>query len=304
MGASVVPATLPALWDYLTGAQYETFELHEARFYLRRVWDHARIFLAAFLWVGIVPAWIGATALWRRDRREALALLLMLVMNLAFFTFHRWHDYGTMVVASYFLFAIAIAVGLARLWHRGPRIRAGIAVSGIAILGALQLDRLPEARAIQAESSAVDAFARGSFAAFPDDAIVVARWGYLTPLRYVQVIHGERADVTLIERCDAPRVYPFGRVPSWRAFVAERIESRPVIVDTQDHGLGLHVAEPIDSTWFRLERAPTSRFELPGTAAAAPSSAREGATSVAATPRGGARTVGAPDFLAGHLARR
>jgi hypothetical protein len=211
----------------------------------------------------------------------------MFALNLVFFTFHRWPDYQTMVTPAHFLFAVAIAAGLARLWVRGRRQRAAMGVAGVAVLAAVQLDRLPDVRAVQVESAMAADFVERALAMFPENAVVVARWRFFAPLVYTREVRGERPDVTLIERAEGRRRYPFGDVTSWRAFVAREIDARPVIVDTPDHGFGLHVAAPLDTTWHQLVRVSTSSFELPGTVSARPRGAAGGELLATAEPLAG-----------------
>ena len=58
-----------------------------------------------------------------------------------------------------------------------------------------------------------------------------ARWERFTTLLYFQRVHGQRADLLLLERQEKTRRYGTLVVRGWRAFAARSMRDRPVVVD-------------------------------------------------------------------------
>lgn len=253
MGVREIPSTLPAALRYFAGQQYGTTALQELRFYISRPGGHALIFSSSFLYVGILFGLAGLLALWRQDRHLALFTLLLMGLNLGYFTFYRAPDYDNMVMPSYFVFAIWISASV--LWvvkHRLPTLVIVLVLAGLA--GTLLLTQYSDRRA-RAYSRDVTNFGLWSLSSMPEDAVVITAWPRYTLLTYYQVTRGLRSDVTLIERQSQQRAYEFGIIKDYTDYIADVIDERPVLIDIDDPALAERFeVEAVNASWFVVKQ--------------------------------------------------
>lgn len=260
LGTEYLPHRAAELWAYVTAAQYRTSGFLPPAFYVERLWDHVRFFSASFLWLGLVVALVGLKFLWDRHRRIALAMILMFVMNMGYFTWYPWPDYYEMVAPSYFITMLAFAVGVQSLhrWKGQTRIDALAKAVMFIVVATLLITGLKDHLSRRGKTPVTD-FVKASFELFPQDAVVVSEWDTFVPLLYFQQVGGLRTDLRIVERSERPRNYKWGTVDDWRAFVVRSASADPVYIDYRDHFLAkscmLRVASPY---WMRVLQCDAS----------------------------------------------
>ncbi len=233
LGTVDVPTNASSFLRYLSATQYRAIGFEPASFYLDRVAEHFMHWGRSFLWMGILIAIVGAHAQWRKGRTIFVALLLMFVANLGYYTFHTWIDYREMAVPSYFVFAIWFGFGLASLiarMHRASH-RGFVLVAGAILVLGMLAETWPSLRE-KTRSSPATRFVLESFDLFPEDAIVVTGWYKFTTLLFFQKTRDLRPDVRLVERTPAPRTYDWGAVEDVDALIADaRLRGDPIVTD-------------------------------------------------------------------------
>lgn len=206
------------------------------------------------LWVGCglhaVSAGIQRLAA-RLSRQLGLVALLLgavgLVLALASDALGLGRDAGLgptqLLVACAALGIVLIGWALRTLedprWLAQTGVRLVIGALALSLPYALLVAQFAD-RYVATQRRDVTYYAAVSMQAFPEDAVVCAAWDRLTPLLYVQAVHGLRPDVTLVERTlergPAPRTYTCGVVEDWRAYLATAMRSRPTVVDARPFG--------------------------------------------------------------------
>jgi hypothetical protein len=259
IGTEYVPDSAGNLIRYLSGAQYETTALHGARFYVQRFAEHGLTFAKNFLGIGILIGLLGVRVQWKKQRDVCIALLLMFVADMAYFTGFAVLEYAYLVTPSYLIFAIWIAHGIAHIWtlRSGWSTKAvAVALSGALVLG-LFVWKLP-ARLERRATTPVSDFVRWSFEVLPEDSVAIGSWGKFTALLYFQTAYGLRQDLTIYERIAEPRHYGAATVNGWReAAVKSATQTTPVFIDRliESEADGLRVIRFIGNgfNWVQLQ---------------------------------------------------
>ena len=235
IGVAEIPDSPARFLSFLAGGQYGALRVHSPRFYLGRCVDHGLLFAGGFAWLGMALGLVGLARQWQRERGLALGLLGAFALNIGYFTGYTASDYYTMVTPSYFIFSLWLAYGIQELAGQAGRLRVRplAVVAPLAVVGALVATQAG-ARVARSQSRQVTDFCLSSFATFPANATVIARWGRYAPLVYFQRTQGLRPDVTLVERSDSPRAYPWGVVSDWRAHACAAAARGPVVSDDAD----------------------------------------------------------------------
>jgi hypothetical protein len=259
LGTEWLPNTPGGFLRYLSGSQYTLLLSQPLAFYLYRPIEHAVHWCQSLFWLGTLLGLWGLWIQWRRDRVICTALLAMFAANLAYFTFHPWDDYTEMVTPAYFILAVWIAVGICELdSHRAKAIRyVGAVAAPLAVIIGLLALGMPE-HLRQTRGRPITQRMLTSLEWFPPGAVVVARWSEFAPLHYFQKTLGLRPDVTIVERSDRPRHYPWGTVNDWRPFVFSVASRRPVLVDFSPGKL----ASPMGTGEFTPARGGWYRFTV------------------------------------------
>jgi hypothetical protein len=177
---------------------------------------------AAFLAVGIGPGLLGLALLLRRDWRVAGMLVLMFVLNAAFYINYRVDDKATMFLPTYLIWALWLGVGFqqlldwlagaARAAARGAEPAAARAAARPAPRGLLVVARMALAASVLAGlvltwprvdlSGDWTARQRGEMLlrALEPNALVFGDWDTIALIQYLQLVEGQRPDVLPISR--------------------------------------------------------------------------------------------------------
>jgi len=240
---------------------YDTSPRDSTARYKRRVhhftfrdrWTIFGFSLKNFLIVGIAFGLVGGVSLWRSKRDVALFFLLILAINLGFFTFYRADDYYNMVTPSYFVFSLLIAYGFNALWKNQGRLRV-IAITILALMCALLFIMQLQPRVKRANRYPVTEFSRSTFNIVPTNAVVISGWTKFPPLLFIQKTEDLRLDCTLIERSNHRRYYERGPVESYKTYLASMVSSRPIVIDQVDSELrSRYEVTTLDDNWFLLK---------------------------------------------------
>ena len=254
LGTTYLPTSVTGTILYLTGAQYGTTAVYGFRYYAERVMEHAWIFGRNVVGAGIVLGLLGFGCQWHSHRKQCIALLTMVIIDMAYFTTYNSWEYYNMVTPSYFVFAIWIAYGI-KFLSTVRRFRAA-AVSRAVLVVALAASvfvQLP-ARLERARAMPVTELVLSSFDALPKAAVVISGWDKFPCLLYFQKIHSLRRDLILIECENVTCHYEHGSVDGYVSYIDKMIGSRPIIIDKISEDIrGKYGVTAIDETWFRLE---------------------------------------------------
>ena len=158
----------------------------------------------AFLAVGIGPGLWGAAVLLRRERRLGIMLLLFFLANAIFYINYRVVDKASMYLPVYLIWALWLGIGyqaiLDQVQQAGGKPQGPWAMRLI-MAGAVML-------ALTLNSSRVDLSNDWStreqsetiLANVQPNAIIFGWWDLIPALQYLQLVEGQRGDVTLINR--------------------------------------------------------------------------------------------------------
>jgi hypothetical protein len=254
MGSVFVPDTPAGLWRYLVGAEYGTAALQPLSFYVRRLVDHGLLFAKNYLGLGILLGLLGLGHQWRTQRPLSIALLAVFVINFGYFTGYNVTDYRYMVLPSYLVFALWIAIGISVLLSHASTWVAKMVVLLVCLglVSGLLFWKLPP-RLARSRRTEVTDFARSSFEALPQGAVVVAAWRRFAPLTYFQRTRNLRSDLLLLQRIDSTRHYEAGAITDWREYTRSLPASTPVFVDRLDMaGPGARELGSIGDTWYQI----------------------------------------------------
>lgn len=252
IGTEYIPGSFDDSLRYFTGRQYGTTQAQSSSFYLSRPIDHTWIFAKNFLVVGIAFGLIGGVSLWRSKRDAALFFILILTINLGFFTFYRADDYYNMVTPAYFVFSLLIAYGFDVVWINHERFRVVVVTILVLMCGLIFLTQL-KAQVKRSNRYPVTEFSRSTFNIVPANAVVISGWTKFPPLLFFQKTEDLRLDCTLIERSNHRRYYEHGQVDSYKDYIDTKVSSRPIVLDQVDSELSLrYKVTTLDENWFLL----------------------------------------------------
>ena len=201
----------PALWQ-------------EVRQYALDLWQ-------AFFAIGVAPALLGLVVLTRRSWRLGGMLLLMFILNAAFYIDYRAVDKQTMFLPTYLIWALWLGIGYQWLidWLGRASAEASARHSVVVVQGVLAICvllalawnwRLVDLSKDWSTRTRGEAMLR---AAKPG-ALILGFWGTAPALEYLQLVEGQRPDVQIINRFLIPP-------PAMRELILRDITRRPIYVD-------------------------------------------------------------------------
>jgi hypothetical protein len=209
----------------------------------------ARALWTAFFAIGVGPAVAGVLVLWRRDWRFASTWTLLFLANAIFFVNYRVVDKETMFLPAFVLWAIALGVGyqwlVGYMQRQGLGARAGWLAQAV-MVGAVVLAvgwHWPSVDLSGDRSSRQEAEAILQQVA--PNALIFGRWQTIPALQYLQLVEGQRPDVTLINRF----LISYGDM---RQVILAELGRRPVYVDDIPGGLPPAVEGSDEGSLIRL----------------------------------------------------
>jgi hypothetical protein len=197
--------TFAGVWWLITG---QTFAGQMFGYAPHELWPQIADFGAelwvSFLAIGIGPGLAGMMRLLRRDWRLGMMFLLMFTANAVFYINYRVVDKATMFLPAYLIWAIWVGVGFQLVWdwiadyeNAGVRLRLLQIVMVGAVILAMGINwrrvSLADDWSTREQSEAI-------LAVVEPDAIIFGWWETVPTLQYLQLVEGQRPDITLINR--------------------------------------------------------------------------------------------------------
>lgn len=195
-------ASWDGFWWMVTGRMFESLFFGvpteqlptESVTYLHRLWGN-------FMGLGLVLAVVGFLVEWRKRPILNLSLLLMFLAHVAFFLTYRVADKDLMFLPAYLICAVWAGLGatfLAQQLHqRAPAEYHLLAPTLLLLLPLTSLLVNYRYADLSHDYSAREEGER-IFAGIADEAIFLGSWRDVPILEYLQLVEGQRRDVTLI----------------------------------------------------------------------------------------------------------
>jgi hypothetical protein len=180
---------------------------------LQEVWKFLQLIWQTFLGIGLVVAFIGLWDMWKRDRSLALALGTIFATNAVFYINYYVFDKDTMFLPVFFVLSLWIAQGLHGLQDRLADSRSWRVVPWGVSLVIIVMLILNYPRVDLSHNLITRQYAEDIFREAPAGAVIIGEWIDITPLEYLQVVEGQRPDVTLFDF----GLYSVGRMATLRA---------------------------------------------------------------------------------------
>jgi hypothetical protein len=197
--------TLDGFWWLVTGKSFAgqmfAYRLGEL---LPEIGNYALQLWIAFFVVGIGPGLFGITVLTRRERRFGSMLLFFFLANAVFFVSYRVVDKATMFLPTFLVWAIWLGVGYQTLlqWLRQVtprpnlvRLAHGLLIGSVllALLWNWSRVDLSDDWSTREQSEII-------LQQVKPNALVFGWWETAPGLQYLQLVEGQRPDVTVINR--------------------------------------------------------------------------------------------------------
>lgn len=161
----------------------------------------------AFFAIGVGPGIVGMLAMWRKDWRLNGMLSLMFLTNAFFYINYRVIDKDTMFLPTYLIFALWLGVGYQTLihWTAAPKSAAAPfrpeKVVQWAMIGVVALAvGMNWQRVDQSSNWSTREQSEAILAQAEPDALIFGWWDTVPAIQYLQLVEGQRPDVTVINR--------------------------------------------------------------------------------------------------------
>lgn len=180
------------------------------------VWAYVGQLWGAFLVVGIGPGLLGCAVLWRRNWQLGGLLALIFLANAVFYINYRVVDKTTMFLPTYLIWALWLGVGYQALWEWSRESEGSRLPGRASLFSALQKPRLLLRAAIvgslllaillnwgrvdRSEDWSTRRQSEEILALAEPDALIFGWWQTAPGLQYLQLVEGQRPDVTVINR--------------------------------------------------------------------------------------------------------
>jgi hypothetical protein len=197
--------TWPGLWWLVSGQSFagQMFGYRPAELGPEIGGFVAQLWLAFFA-IGVGPGLWGMVVALRRDRRLGVLLLLFFLANTIFYVNYRVVDKASMYLPAYLVWALWLGIGYQSILdqlHQAAGSRRWAWLSRLVMAGAVLLAvgwnwsrvDLSDDWSTRQQSEAILQDAR-------PNAIIFGWWDTVPALQYLQLVEGQRPDVTLINR--------------------------------------------------------------------------------------------------------
>jgi len=218
IGTEYNPDTLANLFVYLTAEGRSTM-IPILTVLATRLVVHLGLFAVSFLGVGLLLAFDGGRAGWRRHRNYTVFLLLLLGFNFGFFTYYMSDARLNKPTLSYVVVAILLAMGLEELYARKRDATTTLTVAfagliALQVVGFASLQRLgltagavpAPFRIFKRDTAQLDE-ARTVLSSLPKSSVLFSSWHLFPSLLCVQSILKEREEIDVYEGSLRPRRY-------------------------------------------------------------------------------------------------
>jgi hypothetical protein len=162
-------------------------------------WSFLVLLWQTFLGFGSILAAVGLWDLWKRDRPLALGLGLIFAGNAVFYINYLAFDKDTMFLPAFLVLSLWMAQGLRALHDRLQGTGSERSVSGAAALLVAAMLVLNYPRVDLSNNWITRQYAEAVLKQVSPGALIVGAWIEITPLEYLQIVEGQRPDVTLFD---------------------------------------------------------------------------------------------------------
>lgn len=164
-----------------------------------------------FLGVGIPIGLLGLILLLQRQRRWAIGLLLLLIPNIIFFANYGVVDKETMFLPAHMIWALFVPLGFSIILEKWSALRVSLPFStvrrfgtGLLVSAAILLTAT-QALANEPWANYGDRWqwresAEQVLANVEPNAVIASQWSSAVVLEYLQLVEGQRPDVTIFNR--------------------------------------------------------------------------------------------------------
>ncbi len=192
--------TLPGMWWMVSGAMFRhlvfAYSLPE---YLGELAAVLRLVWSAWYGIGALLALAGFAWMIRHQRRWAIALLLIALPMALFYAGYRVDDKIEMFLPVLMIAAIFIGGSIKATcnWLKSPTAgwiapaAVGLLLIGLAAVNYPQVDRSHDRADRERAEVVLDDAEPG--------ALIAAEWSTATPLKYLQIVEGQRPDVEIFD---------------------------------------------------------------------------------------------------------
>ncbi len=187
----------------------------------------AQLWLAFFA-IGIGPGLLGAVVLWRRDRRLGGMLLLMFLANAVFYINYRVVDKVSMYLPAYLVWALWAGVGYQAMLdgvratavaQRWERLLRGVMVAAVLLALAWNWARVDLSHDWSTREQSAAILQR-----VQPNALIFGWWDTVPAVQYLQLVEGQRPDVTAINRFLISG-------PDMNQLILRELGRRPIYID-------------------------------------------------------------------------
>jgi hypothetical protein len=198
----------PVSWErffwHVGGKQYRAWIFSSTEAAGRQFTYFLSTIPAEAAYIGLLLAFVGATILFRRQRRLFWGTLLLFGTCVAYSINYDIHDIDSYFLLAYVCMALWAAVGVHGLvlwtarWGRWLRLAAW----AIPLLCACIVCLFNYPRADQSSDTTVEEYTANMFASFERNALVISyQWDFwVSASYYVQYVRGVRTDVTVVDK--------------------------------------------------------------------------------------------------------
>ena len=170
--------------------QYSLLELpREIYVFALHLWQN-------FFGVGAVLALVGVVEQWRRDRQLAALLLWVFAATAIFNLGFRVADKDTFFLPTYLVTSLWFAVGIQYLCER---VQTPAIVSWGLVVTILLVLTYNYPLVDRSNDRSARNYAEAVFQNMPRRALIIGAWANVTPLKYLQVVDGERPDISVLD---------------------------------------------------------------------------------------------------------
>lgn len=236
------------------------------------VWSEVQAYLGqlwvAFLVVGIGPGLLGLVVLWRRNWRLSGLLTLMFLANAIFYINYRVVDKTTMFLPTYVVWAIWLGVGYEVMlkeigdWRLEIKaspisnLQSPISILRIAIAGSVLLALLLNwGRVDRSDDWSTRVQSEKILGLVKPNALIFGWWETVPALQYLQLVEGQREDVTAVNRFLISGA-------DMNQLILDELGRRPIYINNPSVELLQHVTvRPVGPLYLLEPRRPPEKTE-------------------------------------------
>jgi hypothetical protein len=187
----------------------------------------------SFFVFGIAPGFLGMYSILRNNWRQGVTLFLLFSFNAIFYIDYRVIDKDTMFLPTFLIWALWLGLGYQYLftWLKdtleGARFRKwGLILIRGSVIGAVVIALIWNWRITDlSEDYSARERAESTLALVENNALIFGWWDTVPVIQYLQLVEGQRPDVTAINRF----LIPYGEM---LLAIQHELDNRPVYINS------------------------------------------------------------------------